>query len=250
VKVVARGASQGAAKLRDDLLQVTQVQGPDELLRQCIEFTQRLGFQTVAAMAVFDQSGGPADFHALHNSPASYNDEFNDVEQGRRCPVMQHCKRSALPIAWNQHTYTAAGLGPMWESQAAHGFAAGIAVALHLSLGRHFFIGIDRDRPLPAHPAELTRLTAELQLFAVHAQEAALRLMGPHQAATDRAPPTARELEALRWTMEGKTAWEVGRILGISEQTVARHLHNATRKLDAVNKHQAVIKALRLGLLN
>ena len=35
---------------------------------------------------------------------------------------------------------------------------------------------------------------------------------------SDEAPPrlTARELEVLRWTMEGKTAWETGAILGIS----------------------------------
>jgi DNA-binding CsgD family transcriptional regulator len=62
-------------------------------------------------------------------------------------------------------------------------------------------------------------------------------------------PLTTRELEALGWTMEGKTAWEVGEILGISEQTAVRHLNNATRKLDCVNKHHAVVKAMRLGLL-
>jgi DNA-binding CsgD family transcriptional regulator len=65
----------------------------------------------------------------------------------------------------------------------------------------------------------------------------------------DRRPLTERELEALRWTMEGKTAWEVGSILGISEQTAVRHLSNATRKLGCVHKHHAVVTAMRLGLL-
>jgi DNA-binding CsgD family transcriptional regulator len=248
--VVAKVAGESKARLRDDLLQVTETQSPQELLHRCIGAAHRLGFDTVSAMVVIDRSGGPGDFHTLHNSPASYSAEFEDFEQGRRCPVMQHCKHSSLPIAWDQHTYTAAGLGAMWEAQAAHGFHSGIALALHLPHGRHFLIGVDRDHALPDSCAELTRITAELQLFAVHAQEAALRLMGPQATSVDRPAPTARELEALRWTMEGKTAWEVGRILGISEQTVARHLHNATRKLDAVNKHQAVIRALRLGLLN
>lgn len=49
--------------------------------------------------------------------------------------------------------------------------------------------------------------------------------------------------------MEGKTAWEVGQILAISEQTAARHLNRAVRKLDCANKHHAVVKALRLGLI-
>jgi DNA-binding CsgD family transcriptional regulator len=60
---------------------------------------------------------------------------------------------------------------------------------------------------------------------------------------------TARELEVLRWTMEGKTAWETGAILGISEQTVVRHLGRVTHKLGCVNKVQAVVKAMRLGLV-
>jgi DNA-binding CsgD family transcriptional regulator len=49
--------------------------------------------------------------------------------------------------------------------------------------------------------------------------------------------------------MEGTTAWEVGSILGIGEQTAVRHLNNAAHKLNCVNKHQAVVKALRLGLV-
>ena len=58
------------------------------------------------------------------------------------------------------------------------------------------------------------------------------------------------ELEALRWTMEGKTAWEVGTILGISERTAVLHVNNAMHKLGCASKHQAVLKALRLGLIS
>lgn len=50
--------------------------------------------------------------------------------------------------------------------------------------------------------------------------------------------------------MEGKTAWEVGTILGISERTAVLHVNNAMHKLGCVNKHQAVLKALRLGLIH
>ena len=239
----------GAVGLREDCLRVTEATSREELLLQTIAFARQLGFETVATMVVLDRPCGDPAFHTLHNTPPSYRDEFQDMEQGRRCPVMQHCKHSARPLAWNQHTYTAAGLGEMWEGQAAHGLGVGLAVAWHLPRGRHFFIGVDRDQALPACRVELTRLTAELQLFGAHAQEAALRLLDPRETPAVRPALTAREREALCWTMEGKTAWEAGRILGISEQTVARHLQNAIRKLDAVNKHQAVIKALRLGLL-
>ena len=74
--------------------------------------------------------------------------------------------------------------------------------------------------------------------------------VAPNAVALERPKLTPRELEALRWTMEGKTAWEVGTILGISERTAVLHLQNAMHKLEATNKHQAVLKALRLGLIH
>jgi DNA-binding CsgD family transcriptional regulator len=122
-------------------------------------------------------------------------------------------------------------------------------MALHLPEGRHFFLGVDRDQPIPPDPAEVTRIVADLQLFAVHAQDAAQRILTPAPAAPGAPALTPRELETLRWTMEGKTAWEVGALLGISERMAALHVNNATHKLDCVNKHQAVLKALRLGLI-
>ena len=101
--------------------------------------------------------------------------------------------------------------------------------------------------PFPS--GELTRIVADLQLFAVHAQDAAMRILTPSLVSGDRPSLTPRELEALRWTMDGKTAWEVANVLGISERTAVLHINNAMHKLDCVNKHQAVLKALRLGLI-
>ena len=123
-------------------------------------------------------------------------------------------------------------------------------MALHLPEGRHFVFGVDRDRPLPQDRVGLTRIVADMQLFAVCAYEAALRVLNPGRADVDAPRLTPREAEVLRWTMDGKTAWEVGAILGITERTAVLHLSNATRKLDASNKHHAVLKALRLGLIN
>jgi DNA-binding CsgD family transcriptional regulator len=92
-------------------------------------------------------------------------------------------------------------------------------------------------------------MVADLQLFAVYAQDAAMRILLPPSPQSDLPALTPRELESLRWTMEGKTAWELGSILGISERTAVLHVNNATHKLGCINKHQAVLKALRLGLI-
>jgi len=60
---------------------------------------------------------------------------------------------------------------------------------------------------------------------------------------------TAREREVLRWTGEGKTAYEIGKILNISERTVNFHVNNVLSKLAATNKVQAVVKAIATGLI-
>ena len=59
-----------------------------------------------------------------------------------------------------------------------------------------------------------------------------------------------REHECLQWAAEGKTAWETGMILSIAEGSVVKILASAIRKLDCANKPQAVVKALRLGLIH
>jgi DNA-binding CsgD family transcriptional regulator len=235
--------------LEDSYMSVFQAKSREELQTEVVRFTQTLGFETVAAMAVVDHVVGDPEFMVVENTPVAYREVFFDREVQKRDPVTQHCKRQSVPMVWNQDTYVKAGQGEMWEHQARFGFRCGIALAIHLPEGRHFVVGVDRDQDLPTDRNELTRMVASLQLFAVHAQDAAMRVLVP--PSPDQAPPllTPRELEVLKWTMEGKTAWEVASLLGISERTAVLHANNAMHKLHCVNKHQAVLKALRLGLI-
>ena len=221
----------------------------DDLKKEIVGFAQRLGFETVAASTVIDHFRAEPEFITIDNTPEAYRQTFEDTNISGVDPVMQHCKRFSVPIIWDQSTYVEAGVGEKWEAQAGFGYKTGICLALHLPEGRHFVMGVDRGDPLPSRPEELTRIVADLQLFAVIAQEASQRILLPAPPQPDLPALTPRELESLRWTMEGKTAWELASILGISERTAGLHLNNATHKLGCVNKHQAVLKALRLGLI-
>lgn len=60
---------------------------------------------------------------------------------------------------------------------------------------------------------------------------------------------TARECEVLRWSAAGKTADEIGQILGITERTVTFHITSSLTKLNVANKTQAVAKALLLEMI-
>lgn len=61
---------------------------------------------------------------------------------------------------------------------------------------------------------------------------------------------TRREREILSWLKDGKTSWDISRILNISEVTVNFHISNIINKLDSTNRVQAVAIALRQGIID
>ena len=60
---------------------------------------------------------------------------------------------------------------------------------------------------------------------------------------------THREREVLLWCAHGKSNWAIGEILGISAHGVRFHVQNIYKKLDANSRIAAVVKAIRLGLI-
>ncbi len=228
---------------------VLEARSRDAFTYELEHFTKALGFDKFSAITVVDHSLGRSDFINIDNCPNGFREAMDSPQLGQRDPVMQHCKRQSVPIVWDQRTYVKESAGDLWDVQARFGYRTGIALALHLPEGRHFVLGMERSEALPADSRELTRIVADMQLFAVHAMDTALRVLLPPEQQLDQPHLTPRELEALRWTMDGKTAWEVGAILSITERTAVLHLSNAMHKLGCNNKHQAVLKALRLGLI-
>jgi len=58
------------------------------------------------------------------------------------------------------------------------------------------------------------------------------------------------EIETLVWISRGKSRWETGVILGVSEDTVKSRLEKCRQKLGASNTTHAIAIALQQGLLN
>lgn len=82
-----------------------------------------------------------------------------------------------------------------------------------------------------------------------HLHEAMQRINGRNAKHASPAL-TEREREVLKWIGEGKSSWEIGVILSISERTVKYHINNIKSKLNAVNRPHAVAKALRFRIIS
>ena len=68
-------------------------------------------------------------------------------------------------------------------------------------------------------------------------------------AANDTTLLTPREHEVLKWICLGKSNMEIGMILGISRLTVKNHVQEILRRLNVLNRAQAVGKAMSLHLV-
>lgn len=56
---------------------------------------------------------------------------------------------------------------------------------------------------------------------------------------------TGRQREIFRWVREGKTNWEIAKIIGCSEENVKYHMKNILRIMGSYNRTQAVASHVR-----
>ena len=96
---------------------------------------------------------------------------------------------------------------------------------------------------------ELMQPLAELSYFVSCMQVALEHALATPAKNFPVASLTPREREVLAWCAIGKTSWEIGVILGISERTVNFHVYQAADKLVTRGRQSTVARAVALGLV-
>jgi LuxR family quorum-sensing transcriptional regulator LasR/LuxR family quorum-sensing system transcriptional regulator CciR len=127
------------------------------------------------------------------------------------------------------------------------GIINGVSIPVHGAQNDLFCVNIATD----CMDAALQAPLQQLRLMSVHLQTSYIRLFKDNREDDALFPSlTGRERDCLTLCALGKTSWEIGEILGISELTVNSYINNASTKLDANSRIFAVVKAIRLGLIN
>ena len=230
--------------------EVLHAQSLRDLLRKMVEFSADRGFGQVSATVLTEHSPTLKEYRFVTNAASDYLPEFEDFEAARVDPLSQHVAVHSAPLVWDQSTYVGCGQGALWERQAPYGYRSGIVIGFHLPRGRHFLFGPDCDRSTCTTPTQARQFVEDFHVFAAHAQAAAFELCLDYDPPAHALPtPTREELEALRWTMDGMTDWEIGRKLDLSERDVTLRLQRVMRKLGCGTKYEAVLRAIRQGLI-
>lgn len=160
-------------------------------------------------------------------------------------PVIIHCMNHYVPVAWSSLYESADQQGKQELAEARKvGLVDGVSVPIHGRLGEFGILSLAVREPLTVE--NRFKLMVQTPLFAPYLQEAANAFKIKEEPTYQL---TSREKECLGWASEGKTTWEISQILAISESTVNFHLNNTIKKTQAVNRQQAIVKALMSGTL-
>jgi LuxR family quorum sensing-dependent transcriptional regulator len=159
-------------------------------------------------------------------------------------PVGAHCFRSIGPFEWKEAPYDA----DMWpEAQKIMNAAADVGMLHGLCVPIHTSAGFQSVVSMAGMHVDLSpHAKRALHLMSIYAHDKAASVVRRPRG-SNPGVLTKREKEVLSWTVAGKSAWEISRILGISEATVTSHLRATARKFDTPNRVATVVAALRRG---
>lgn len=191
-----------------------------------------------------------SDPFILDNYPDEWRETYDRKDFINIDPVVKHCLQSSSAISWNelQKEKLSVEEKSFFKEAKKSGLKSGYTVPIHGNRGEAGLLSFASKR-IESEFSQIEQQSIQTwaQAIAPIAYSKVSYLIGTEQQAD--IVLTKREKESLLWAAEGKTTWEISQILDCSERTVFFHLNNATKKLDAANRYQAISKAILLGYI-
>lgn len=191
----------------------------------------------------------PGEF-VISNFDESWRRTYEERNYKAVDPAVAHAITGIAPLLWEDALYVGDGPRALREAARLHGMDCGVTIPIHApdgGLGSFNAFVDTRRMPAPAAREHLLLMLPHLCLLSVQLHKLV--------TGTLRTPPTPtvyltkRERECLRWIAAGKSTWEIGCILNISEHGVTHHIRNVMRKFDCTSRHVAAARALAQKLI-
>jgi len=207
------------------------------------EAAAALDLQCFAYLSLSRQPGDKPQYITTY--PPTWTTHYLQNHYERLDPVVRQMLSSTEPFEWGL------GIGPAGISEqqrrllheaSEFGLQNGFTVPIHDGRGpisAVTFATSTRHAIAFRQRVEEHRRVLQLMAMCFHAH---VRRKLTSTRMIDGVQLSPRELECLEWAARGKTAWEIGRILGISRYTAASYLNNAKEKLGVRTIVQAVMR--------
>lgn len=170
----------------------------------------------------------------VHNSSTAYiGDAPDSVKQQLSLPVLKKLNQHCCKPCWSGADVLAdLALPP-----------ASLLVPIAASHSEHAFMILGYTRQ-NIEPKLAEKLGWFWQVIAIYVYDIYRRVSGTSVAISFQLTP--RELECIHWAANGKTSWEISRILGITERTVNFHLGNSMQKTGSNNRQQLIRNCMNI----
>lgn len=233
------------------------VTGPLELERLLADVSRDMGFDYYALIHHVDLSAYSADLRhvtdggllALTNYPESWIEAYVQRNIVADDPVLLASQRTNVGFTWED-------VGKMIKVTSHHravtedtrraGLVQGFTVPCHIpgEANGSCTFAVRRGRSLPVRNLPMAQLIGS---FAFQAARNLVRVSVQDLGSTPAQPLSERQLQCVALVARGKSDWEIGRILNISEETVKRHLSLARAHYDVPKRIQVALRAIFEG---
>ena len=156
-------------------------------------------------------------------------------------PILERSTRDLTPFTWAACPGKTRKTRQFIGMAADAGLAYGISASLVLGDGYHGAVSVCGDHSADEDHVLMSVYAMTSAMHALHVQNRAKETQNSTRL-------TQRELEVLRWMADGKTDWEIGGILSISENTVRFHTKHIFKKLQVNTRLHAAVKAHMMGI--
>jgi DNA-binding CsgD family transcriptional regulator len=183
--------------------------------------------------------------------PSAWTSYYLQSRYERLDPVVIRARGELEPFEWGAELGTRAlstRQRQLFDEAGQFGIRCGFTIPIHDRRGQVAAVTFAADL---RHPPFIRAIEAHgriLQLMAMYFHAHARRKLIP-QRMIDGVALSPREFECLAWAARGKSAWDIGCILGISRRTAAFHLENAKAKLGVKSTCQAVARMAASNLI-
>lgn len=233
--------------LQDAYQRFRDARSEQQLFAQIADFTKQLGFEYCCYGIRVPLPVSNPSVAIFDTYPAGWMRHYQESNFLEVDPTVREGMSSTGLIVWPDSR--PADASQMWADARDFGLAVGVAHSSWTAHGAFGLLTISRPSDVLT-PSEIDMLTLQTSWLANVAHALMSQFLVPKLVPEASVALTPREREVLCWTGEGKTSCEIGQILNISERTVNFHVNNLLLKLSAVNKVQAVAKAVAMGLID
>lgn len=163
-------------------------------------------------------------------------------------PRVTLTRHRSVPVTWSLPVSREPRVRSFASDAARHSIRSGVAWSLHDARVGRVVIGWDSKAPSASEPGVRQHL-ATLALLAGFVHESMVSMCEDESRTVDASKLTSRERECVELAAHGMTSADIADKLGITARTANFHFGNIVTKLGALNRSEAIARAVAARLV-